>query len=138
MLAGVPGVSAFPNSDSDLLSWTATIQGPTKTPYEGMSLRLSLEFPSSYPFQPPKVLFVSPIFHPNVDYSGRICLDILKDKWSAVHNVQTILLSLQSLLGEPNTSSPLNAQAAQLWDSDQDEYRRQVVARHREPTSDLR
>jgi ubiquitin-conjugating enzyme E2 C len=48
------------------------------------------------------VLFKTPIYHPNIDFSGRICLDILKDKWSAIYNVQTVLLSLQSLLGEPN------------------------------------
>jgi ubiquitin-conjugating enzyme E2 C len=52
-----------------------------------------------------------------VDTHGNICLDILKEKWSAVYNVQTILLSIQSLLGEPNNDSPLNGQAAQLWDN---------------------
>lgn len=59
--------------------------------------------------------FETPCFHPNVDQSGYICLDILKENWSAVYNVQSILLSIQSLLGEPNPDSPLNAQAAQLW-----------------------
>jgi ubiquitin-conjugating enzyme E2 C len=48
--------------------------------------------------------------------SGAICLDILQDKWSAVYSVQTILLSLQSLLGEPNNASPLNVDAAKEWD----------------------
>lgn len=57
------------------------------------------------------------IFHPNVDTAGRICLDILGDKWSAAYSALTLLLSLQSLLGEPNNASPLNAQAAQAWDN---------------------
>lgn len=48
------------------------------------------------------MLFKTPIYHPNIDFSGRICLDILKEKWSAIYNVQSVLLSLQSLLGEPN------------------------------------
>ena len=63
--------------------------------------------------------------------SGNICLDILKEKWSAVYNVQTILLSLQSLLGEPNNASPLNAQAADLWDKDMAEYKRLLMQRYR-------
>jgi ubiquitin-conjugating enzyme E2 C len=63
--------------------------------------------------------------------SGNICLDILKEKWSAVYNVQTILLSLQSLLGEPNNASPLNAQAADLWTRDPQEYKRLLLQRYR-------
>jgi ubiquitin-conjugating enzyme E2 C len=102
MLSPSPGISAFPNADGNLLSWTATIDGPTETPYENLTFKLSFAFPNNYPYAPPTVLFKTPIYHPNVDFSGRICLDILKDKWSAVYNVQSVLLSLQSLLGEPN------------------------------------
>jgi ubiquitin-conjugating enzyme E2 C len=101
MLHPTPGISAFP-SDSNLSLWTATIDGPTATPYANLVLKLTFEFPANYPYAPPTVLFKTPIYHPNVDFSGRICLDILKDKWSAVYNVGTVLLSLQSLLGEPN------------------------------------
>ena len=89
---------------------------------EGLTFKLSFSFPSNYPYSPPTVLFTTPMFHPNVDMAGRICLDILKDKWSAVYNVQSILLSLQSLLGEPNNKSPLNGQAAELWDKNPTEY----------------
>lgn len=67
--------------------------------YEDLSFRLSLEFPSGYPYQAPTVKFETPCYHPNVDKSGNICLDILKEKWSALYDVRTILLSLQSLLG---------------------------------------
>lgn len=101
MMSPTPGISAFPN-DGDLLNWTATIVGPSETPYEKLSLKLSFEFPNNYPLVAPTVLFKTPIYHPNIDFSGRICLDILKDKWSAIYNVQSVLLSLQSLLGEPN------------------------------------
>jgi ubiquitin-conjugating enzyme E2 C len=101
MLSTPPGISAFPSATS-LLTWTATLDGPADTPYENLVFKLSLSFPANYPYSPPTVLFKTPIYHPNVDFSGRICLDILKDKWSAVLNVQSVLLSLQSLLGEPN------------------------------------
>lgn len=102
MLSSSPGITAFPDSDSDLSHWTATITGPSDTCYTGMTFRLSFDFPSNYPYAPPKVLFKTPIYHPNIDFSGRICLDILKEKWSAIYNVQSVLLSLQSLLEEPN------------------------------------
>ena len=102
MTSPAPGVSAFPGADGDLTKWSATIEGPAETPYAGLTLRLSFAFPANYPYAPPQVLFRTPIYHPNVDFSGRICLDILKDKWTAAYNIQTVLLSLQSLLGEPN------------------------------------
>jgi ubiquitin-protein ligase len=102
MTAPAPGVSAFPSADGNLLSWRATIEGPDDTPYAGLTFKLSFEFPTNYPYAPPNVTFRTPIYHPNVDFSGRICLDILKDKWTAAYNTQTVLLSLQSLLGEPN------------------------------------
>ena len=102
MTSSAPGISAFPSADGNLLSWTATIEGPDDTPYAGLTFKLSFAFPSNYPYDPPTVLFKTPIYHPNVDFSGRICLDILKDKWTAAYNIQTVLLSLQSLLGEPN------------------------------------
>ena len=118
MLSSTPGISAFPSSPENLLNWTATIAGPSDTPYASLTFKLSFQFPSSYPYAPPTVLFKTPIFHPNVDFSGRICLDILKDKWSAVYNVQSVLLSLQSLLGEPNKCAPLHFRSVLAWDAD--------------------
>ncbi|CDK25340.1 unnamed protein product [Kuraishia capsulata CBS 1993] len=132
MMSNVPGISAFPESDSDLLSWRGMVEGPTETPYEGLKFKLSLHFPPNYPYKAPTIKFISPMWHPNVDMSGNICLDILKEKWSAVYNVQTILLSLQSLLAEPNNKSPLNAQAADLWDHDKAEYKRLLLNRYEE------
>ncbi|XP_035580555.1 ubiquitin-conjugating enzyme E2 C-like isoform X3 [Zalophus californianus] len=82
--------------------------------YEDLRYKLSLEFPSGYPYNAPTVKFLTPCYHPNVDTQGNICLDILKDKWSALYGVRTILLSIQSLLGEPNIDSPLNTHAAEL------------------------
>ncbi|CAJ0552889.1 Ff.00g009670.m01.CDS01 [Fusarium sp. VM40] len=130
MTSPAPGVSAFPSADGNLLSWTATIEGPDDTPYAGLTFKLSFAFPSNYPYAAPTVLFKTPIYHPNVDFSGRICLDILKDKWTAAYNIQTVLLSLQSLLGEPNNASPLNGEAAELWDKDTEEFQKKVLARH--------
>ncbi|KAF3326201.1 ubiquitin-conjugating enzyme E2 20-like protein [Carex littledalei] len=131
MMSGDPGISAFPEGD-DIFHWRGTINGSTGTVYAGMVYKLSLSFNTDYPFKPPKVKFESPCFHPNVDLHGNICLDILQDKWSSAYDVRTILLSIQSLLGEPNNDSPLNTQAAALW-SNQEEFRK-IVEKHYRPT----
>ncbi|KMQ98061.1 tubulin beta-1 chain [Lasius niger] len=91
------GVSAFPEGEN-LFKWIGTITGPRDTVYAGLTYKLTLEFPHSYPYSAPIVRFATPCFHPNVDTGGNICLDILKDKWSALYDVRTILLSIQSLL----------------------------------------
>ncbi|TPX57835.1 hypothetical protein PhCBS80983_g03541 [Powellomyces hirtus] len=128
MMSGTPGISAFPDGD-DLMNWTATISGPEGTVYENLKYKLAMKFPTSYPYNAPTVTFKTPIYHPNVDMNGNICLDILKDKWSAVYTVQTILVSLQSLLGEPNNNSPLNDEAAEMW-GNPEQFRKQVLAAH--------
>ncbi|XP_035220387.1 ubiquitin-conjugating enzyme E2 C-like [Stegodyphus dumicola] len=113
-VSGDKGVSAFP-SDENIFSWIGTINGACGTVYEGLTYKLKLDFPNNYPYSAPNVRFTTPCFHPNVDDHGNICLDILKEKWTALYDVRTILLSVQSLLSEPNVESPLNTQAAQLW-----------------------
>ncbi|KAI5442303.1 hypothetical protein KIW84_011392 [Lathyrus oleraceus] len=119
MMGGDSGISAFPKEDN-ILCWKETITGSKEAVFEGTEYKLSLSFPNEYPFKAPKVTFDITCFHPNVDLHGNICLDILQDKWSSAYDVRTILLSIQSLLGEPNISSPVNPQAAQLW-SNQEE-----------------
>lgn len=72
-----PSVSAFPDGDN-LFHWIATVVGGVDTVYAGLTYKLSLTFPSRYPYVPPVVKFVTPCYHPNVDTNGNICLDILK------------------------------------------------------------
>ncbi|KAK7693148.1 Ubiquitin-conjugating enzyme E2 11 [Cerrena zonata] len=131
MMSSSPGISAFPKSDANLFEWVGTIEGPSGTIYAGLTYKISINFPANYPYAAPTIKFDSPCYHPNVDInSGAICLDILQDKWSAVYSVQTILLSLQSLLGEPNNASPLNPDAARIWDTPQ-EFKTQVMRYYR-------
>ncbi|KAJ2847855.1 Ubiquitin-conjugating enzyme E2 C [Coemansia brasiliensis] len=130
MMAKPEGISAFPQPDNMLL-WIATIEGALGTVYEGLKYKLAIKFPTDYPYTAPTITFTTPCWHPNVDDRGNICLDILKEKWSAIYNVQSILLSLQTLLGDPNTASPLNGQAAQLWEN-QPEYKRMLFKHYKE------
>ena len=80
-----------------------------------LTLALSLR----YPLEPPKVRFITKIYHPNVDKLGRICLDILKDKWSPALQIRALLLSIQALMSAPNPDDPLANDVAELWKKDE-------------------
>lgn len=64
---------------------------------------------------PPKVRFLTKIYHPNIDKLGRICLDILKDKWSPALQIRHVLLSIQALMSTPNPDDPLANDIAEVW-----------------------
>ena len=106
--------SAGPKSD-DLFNWEATIAGPKDSPYEGGLFFISINFPDEYPFKPPKLVFTTPIFHCNISSTGEICLDILKDQWSPALTISKVLLSLCSLLTDPNPNDPLVPSIANLY-----------------------
>ena len=101
-------------NNNDLFNWQATIIGPTETPYEGGIFNLKILFPVDYPFKPPKITFETKIYHPNINSTGGICLDILKDQWSPALNIIKVLLSICSLLNEPNPNDPLVPEIADL------------------------
>ena len=78
--------------------------GPAGTIYGGLSFELELLFPTKYPCSPPKIKFITPCFHPNIDRNGNICMDIFKDKWSAAYDISSMLQSIRSLLGGADCS----------------------------------
>ncbi|CAN6558253.1 unnamed protein product [Malus baccata var. baccata] len=86
-----PGISASPSEDN-MRYFNVMILGPTQSPYEGGVFKLELFLPEEYPMAAPKVRFLTKIYHPNIDKLGRICLDILKDKWSPALQIRTVLL----------------------------------------------
>lgn len=113
-----PGISASP-SDDNLRYFNVMVLGPSQSPYEGGVFKLELFLPEDYPMAPPKVRFLTKIYHPNVDKLGRICLDILKDKWSPALQIRTVLLSIQALLSAPNPDDPLADNVAKHWKDDE-------------------
>ncbi|KAJ9125817.1 Ubiquitin-conjugating enzyme E2 35 [Naganishia onofrii] len=113
-----PGISAIPH-ENNLRYFDVKINGPGGSPYEGGVFKAELFLPEDYPMAPPKVRFLTKIYHPNIDKLGRICLDILKNKWSPALQIRTVLLSIQALLGAPNPDDPLANDVAQHWKDDE-------------------
>lgn len=107
-------ISGGPVGD-DLHHWSATILGPKDTPYEGGVFFLNIRFPEGYPFKPPKVNFTTKVYHPNVNRNGAICLDILSSQWSPALNIVSVLLSISSLLSDPNPADPLDPEIAHVY-----------------------
>ena len=110
----IVGCSAGPHEDN-LFHWKGTIVGPEGTPYENGLFELNIVFPEDYPFRAPVVKFTTPIYHCNVSESGLICLDILKDKWSPVLTISKVLLSISSLMSDPNPDDPLRPEIAEIF-----------------------
>ena len=119
------GVSGVP-SDNDIMKWNAVIFGPSDTPFDEGTFNLTLEFSEDYPNKSPVVKFQSKMFHPNIYSDGSICLDILQSRWSPTYDVSAILTSIQSLLSDPNPTSPVNDLATQLYRQNRREYMKRV------------
>ena len=108
--------------DDDMYHWQATLMGPSDSPYQGGVFFLNINFPMDYPFKPPKVTFQTKIYHPNINSNGGICLDILKDQWSPALTISKVLLSISSLLCDPNPDDPLVPDIANLYKKDRKQF----------------
>ncbi|PAV85673.1 hypothetical protein WR25_08276 [Diploscapter pachys] len=115
-------------SDDNMFMWNVGIYGPPETLYQGGYFKAVLRFPNNYPYSPPSMKFTTKLWHPNVYDSGDLCISILHppvddphsgelpcERWNPTQNVRTILLSVISLLNEPNTSSPANVDASIMY-----------------------
>ena len=105
-------------NEDNIFEWTGTILGPEDSPYADGVFFLDIKFPTDYPYTPPKVIFKTKIYHPNVDSNGNICLDILRDEWSSVLTISKLLLSICSLLTDPNPDDPLDKEIASQYRND--------------------
>ena len=115
-------ICAGPVNDSDMFHWQATIMGPEDSPYQGGVFFLNIHFPTDYPFKSPKCTFTTRVYHPNIDRYGSICLDILYDQWSPALSIRKVLLSISSLLTDPNLDDPLVPEIAIIYKNDRIRY----------------
>ncbi|EIW73674.1 hypothetical protein TREMEDRAFT_18130, partial [Tremella mesenterica DSM 1558] len=115
------GITLTPN-ESNILSWRATLPGPPGSPYEGGIFEVDIRIPDDYPFSPPHLHFLTQVYHCNIAPSGAICLDLLKTNWSPALSLYKVILSLSSLLTDPNPSDPLVPQIAQQYKRDRKKH----------------
>lgn len=119
------GCSAGPINKAgvdDMYSWEGVIFGPSDSPYAGGVFKLLIHFPTEYPFKVPHIQFKTRIYHPNINSAGGICLDILKTQWSPALTIGKVLLSILSLLTDPNPNDPLVPEIAQLYKTNKAAY----------------
>ncbi|KAL3105940.1 hypothetical protein niasHT_024997 [Heterodera trifolii] len=125
--------------DDNIFKWQVIIFGPPESPYEGGTFLAQLDFPTSYPQQPPKMRFLTNILHPNVYRDGYVCISILHppgdgpfgveraaERWQTVHTVESIVISVQSMLSEPNFLSPANLEALLMFRVNPQQYNEKV------------
>lgn len=115
----------IPN-DEDIRHLQAILDGPEDTPFYGHKFIVDIKLGKEYPMKPPKVSFLTKMFHPNIGVNGYICLDILQNKWSPAMSIANIITSLQLLLQEPNPASPMNGTAAKLFKTNKKGYSAKV------------
>ncbi|KZT66749.1 ubiquitin-conjugating enzyme [Daedalea quercina L-15889] len=133
--------TAGPISESDMFAWEALIMGPKDTPFEGGVFAAKLTFPHDYPLSPFKMKFEPPLFHPNSEFypDGTVCISILhapgddptmyesaSERWSPVQSVEKVILSVISMLAEPNLESGANIDCCKLYRDNKAEYERIV------------
>ena len=121
---------------NNFYKWDAIVIGTPDTLFEGMIINATLEFPSDYPIKPPVFKFTTPLFHPNVYQDGKVCISILhegedvfgyekiSERWSPSQSVNSIIISILSILGEPNFESPANVDACKMWKEDFNNYKK--------------
>jgi len=136
----IEGFSAGLVDDCNVFEWQVTVMGPPETLYEGGFFTCNMSFPTDYPNKPPNVRFISEMWHPNVYADGRVCISILHnpgedphgyedagERWSPVQTVETIMLSIISMLSDPNDQSPANIDAAKEWREDYPAFKKRVA-----------
>ncbi|CAD6233373.1 GSCOCG00007161001-RA-CDS [Cotesia congregata] len=123
------GIACY-QKDDKINHLIVTILGPNGSPYENGVFKLEVEVDDTYPYEPPRMKFVTPVYHPNVDTGGRICMDLLKmppnGGWKPTFTLENLFVAVQSLLGNPNPDDPLMPNIANEYRFDKSEFERKA------------
>lgn len=144
-------VSVGLTDESDVYDWEVMIMGPDGTLYEGGFFKANLKFPKDFPNLPPEMKFISEMWHPNVYEDGKVCISILhppgedamnsqesaEERWRPILGVEQILVSVISMLSDPNDESPANIDAAVMWRNDRAAFKKKVRACVRKSQEDM-
>lgn len=143
------GKNGLPNFHIDLhqdniFRWNVAVIVPasdSQSPYRGGYFKAEMAFPRDYPYSPPTFRFLNGFMHPNVFPDGRLCISILHspgddptsgesaaERWSPAQSVESVLMSIVSLINEPNCSSPANVDAGVMWRENRSKYEAIVQA----------
>jgi len=131
----VEGIFCEFANESNVFEWKIFFEGPECTPYSGGIFEARMSFPQDYPMSPPSLTIMSDFWHPNVYKDGRVCISILhqpgndptsgelaQERWMPTQTVSTIMLSFQSMLSDPNISSPANIDSSVMWRDRRQEF----------------
>ena len=127
-------------NDDDLFKWNVLFEGTEDTLYEGGYFKATLTYPDDYPNNPPVMQFVSKMWHPNIYPDGKVCISILhapgtdtmnsqekaEERWRPILGVEAILMSVISMLHDPNIDSPANLDASLQFRDDREAYNKRV------------
>ncbi len=119
----------------DAAVWKVALKGPAGSPFDQGVWMLLVEYPANFPFQPPKVRFLTPVFHPNVNVSGGICLNLLRDSWSPAISMAHVFNAIRELLANPDPDNALEAVKAEILLADRRHGTHEFDRRAREHTA---
>lgn len=120
----------------NFLIWNIMLFGPSDSIFEGGIFKCQFHFPLNYPNSPPVFHFITPLFHPNIYQNGKVCISILhegkdewgyehiSERWNPSHSVNSVLMSVLTLLNSPNFESPANVDASVMWQKDFQQYKK--------------
>jgi len=114
----------FPDPDN-LMNFNLFVT-PTDGLYKGAEFKFVINIPMTYPYDPPKVTCETLIYHPNIDFEGHVCLNILRADWMPVLNLGAVIFGVLTLFLEPNPDDPLNKEAAQLMIDNRSQFDKNV------------
>jgi len=127
-------------NEGNMLNWNILLL-PEKEPYNKGAFKISVTFPAEYPFKPPKIVFNTSIYHPNIDEKGQVCLGMISpENWKPATRVVQVITALLDLICDPELDHPLRSDLAEEYRNDKKKFFKTAedhTKRHSEKRPDL-